>query len=165
MKCLFLLPVLLVFIACNKVKKDDPQPLPPPPSERFRLLTEHRWSMTHEYVDSTAYAKANLNLWPLNTTDDYMDYSDTCSWDSESIFLADGRWKLKKSPSCDQSVSEDIGHWKLANNSQDFVNVGQDTFHIVELNTSVFKMYYKRYTWVQGQLVLTEYCMWTFNSR
>lgn len=165
MKILFLLPVLLLF-ACNKVKKDDLlPPAPPAQSERFKLLTEHRWAMSHEYVDSTAYAKANLNLWPLNTTDDYMDYSDTCSWDSESLFLTDGRWKLKKSLACNSNVSEDVGHWKLANNDQDFVNVGQDTFHIVVLNSSSLKMYYKRYTWVQGQLVLTEYCMWTFASR
>lgn len=107
-------------MACKKIKKDDPQPLPPVPSERFNILISHGWAMTHEYVDSTAYAKANLNLWPLNTTDDYMDLSDTCSWESQSLFLADGRWKLKKSLACNSNVSEDIGHWKLANRGQDF---------------------------------------------
>lgn len=158
----FIILALLFIFSCNKVKKDDYAPTPT--SERFKLITGGSWAMTHEYVDSTAYAKANLNLWPLSTTDDYMDFTDTCSWDSESIFLPDGTWKLKKSVTCDQSVSENIGRWKLANNDQDFVNVGQDTFRIVELTKNSLKMYYKRYTWVQGQLVNTKYCMWTLVS-
>lgn len=156
--------VILFFLsACKKEKKDET--ILPQTSERFRILTSHRWAMTHEYVDSTSYAKANLHLWPLSTTDDFMDMYDTCSWQSESILLPDGTWKLKKSPSCSPSVSEDVGRWKLANNDNDFVIGSQDTMHIVELNDHNFKMYYKQYTWVQGQLVLIEYCMWTFDAK
>lgn len=162
MRLLLLVPIFF-FISCRKEKKDDLAT--PLFSERFLLLTQHRWTMTHDYRDSSAYAKANLNLWPLSTTEDRMDYSDTCSWDSELLFLPDGKWKTKKSVTCDPSISEYIGQWKLANSDQDFVSVGADTFHIVELTQHSFKMYYKQYTWVQGQLVSTTYCMWTFAAR
>lgn len=160
----FLLLLIIVFIGCEKEKLPF-KPLPVAPPERYIFLTQNKWKWTHEYIDSTNYAKNHLNEWPLSTTDDFMNVYDTCAWDSESIFLADGRWKLNKSPSCNSDVSEDIGHWKWANNDQDFVNVGQDTFHIVELNSVNFKMYYKRNTWAQGVLVKTEYCMWTFEAR
>lgn len=159
----FLFIFLLGLIACKKEKKDEF--ILPQLSERFNILTSHHWAMTHEYVDSTAYAKANLNLWPLNTTDDFMDINDTCSWQSEGIFLPNGQWKLKKSPACSSSVSEDVGFWKLTNNDNDFVIVGQDTLHIVELNHQNLKMYYEQYTTIQGHVVLVEYCMWTFEAR
>ncbi len=161
-------PLLLLFfivlLGCKK-EKLPLDPMPQDPSERFVFLTNNYWKWTHEYIDSTAYAKNHLSEWPLSTTDDFMDMYDTCSWDSDNIFRTSGKWEVVKSKACDSSISSDAGSWRLINNDNDFVIVGQDTFHIVELNRSDFKMYYKRYTWVQGQLVLTEYCMWTFKAR
>ncbi len=154
---------LILFFACKK-EKLPLDPLPPTPSERFVTLTNHNWSMTHEYKDTTAYAKSHLNEWPLTSTYDSMNIFDTCSWDSKSVFLPNSDWQLIKSPSCDASVSTDTGHWKLINNDTDFVIVGQDTLHVVELSSTDFKMYYKSYTWVHNQIVLTEYVMWTFKA-
>ena len=157
---LLILPFGLFFSFCKKDTKIVYQQ----PSERYMNLVTHRWSMTHEYVDSTSYAKSNLNLWPLSTTDDFMSIYDTCDWDSKSVFLTDGKCQLIKSASCDSSVSSDVGNWKFINNENDFVFIGQDTMHIIELTPNDFKMWYKINTYVSGQLVLTEYCMWTFKS-
>lgn len=121
--------------------------------------------MTHEYVDSTAYAKSHLNEWPFSTTDDSMDRYDTCSWDSENIFLTDGSWKLKKSITCRASVSENVGHWKLTNNDNDFEILGQGTMHIIELSSTKFKMYYTSDVYIHQQLIRTDYVMWTFKAR
>jgi hypothetical protein len=151
---------LLLFFSCKKEVYDPTLNS----SQRSINLTKHKWSMTHEYVDSTSYAKNNLNLWPLNTTDDFMSIYDTCGWDSKSVFLTNGKCQLLKSAACDSSVSSDVGYWKLINNENDFVFVGQDTMHIIELTPNDFKMWYKINTYVSGQLVLTEYCMWTFKS-
>lgn len=159
----FIFLIVIIVFACKKEKKPDV--ILPEPSERFKILTEHKWAMTHEYVDSTAYAKSHLNEWPLNTTDDFMDIYDTCSWDSRTLFLTDGRVKLAKSPACSASVSENVGNWKLTNNDNDFIIVGQDTLHIVELNNSNFKMYYKSYTYLHQQLIRIEYTMWTYEAR
>jgi len=157
---LFILLVMLLVLSCKKDPKINPQSY----SERYTNLISHKWAMTHEYVDSTSYAKNNLNLWPLNTTEDFMSIYDTCDWDSKSAFLPDGKWELIKSPACDSSVSSNVGNWKLINNDDDFVIVGQDTMHIVELTNNDLKMWYERYTYVNGALALTEYCMWTFKS-
>lgn len=160
----FLFLLVIVFFGCKK-EKLPLEAMPIAPSERYVFLTHNKWKWTHEYIDSTTYAKNHLEEWPLNTTEDFMNIYDTCSWDSESIFLTNGKWQVIKSQACDSSISPDAGNWRLINNDNDFVIVGQDTFHIVELNKSNFKMYYKRYTWVQGILVLTEYCMWTFDAK
>lgn len=162
MKNFFIL-CFLILIACKKEKKPDSVVLEP--SERFKILTGNKWAMTHEYIDSTAYAKNHLNEWPLSTTDDFMDIYDTCSLESKTLFLPDGKVKLDKSPACSSSVSENVGNWKLTNNDNDFVIVGQDTLHIVELNHQNLKMYYEQYTTLHGQLVLVEYCMWTYEAR
>lgn len=163
MKNIFLIIFFFLF-ACKKEKKDEAQPQPQT-SERFRLLTENHWVMTHEYVDSTSYAKNHLTEWPLNTTDDFMDPYDTCALESDNIFLPDGQWKLKKNKTCSAATSEDVGKWKLFNSDNDFIIVSQDTMHIVELNKQNFKMYYEVYTYYQGKVILVEYDMWTFKAR
>ncbi len=155
--------ILFFLFACKKEKKNET--ILPQTSERFKILTEHRWLMTHEYVDSTAYAKSHLNEWPLNTTDDFMDPFDTCSLESENLLLPNGQWKLNKNRTCSAGISDDAGRWKLINNDFDFVIVGQDTLHIVELNNQHLKMYYEQYTYYLGKVILIEYCMWTFNSK
>lgn len=157
------LSLLAILLSCKKEKK--PQIIVPESSERFKTLTGHRWAMTHEYSDSTAYAKSHLNEWPFSTTNDSMDRYDTCLWDSESIFLPDGTWKLKKSKSCDSSISENVGNWKLTNNDNDFEIVGQGTMHIVELSSNEFKMYYTSDVYIHQQLIRTDYVMWTFHAR
>lgn len=162
MKYLMLI-ISIALYSCKKTKLTEIAI--PEPSERVKLLTGHNWAMTHEYIDSTAYAKSHLNEWPLSSTDDFMNSYDTCSWDSRTLFLNDGRIKLLKSRACSASVAEDIGHWRLTNNDNDFVIVGQDTLHIVELNSTSFKMYYVSYRYYQQQLILTEYIMWTYEAR
>lgn len=154
--------IFFFLFACKKEKKDEI--ILPQTSERFRILTENRWLMAHEYVDSTAYAKGHLYEWPLNTTDDFIDMYDTCTLETENIFLPNGQWKLNKSKTCSAGISDDAGRWKLINNDNDFVIVGQDTLHIVELNKSGFKMYYESYTYVQQQLIRTTYIMWTYKA-
>ena len=151
---------LIFLLSCKKDTQISVNSL----SYRYITLTKHKWSMTHEYNDSTSYAKNNLNLWPLSTTEDFMSIYDTCDWDSKNIFLTDGNWQLIKSTSCDPSVSSDVGKWKLINKDNDFVIVNQDTMHILELTDNDFKMWYKRYTSVGGAIILTEYTMWTFKS-
>ena len=158
------IPLLLCILFFTFSCKKDTKIVSTKPSERFLILTQNKWSMTHEYNDSTNYAKNNLNLWPLSTTEDFMSIYDTCDWDSKNIFLTNGSWKLIKSISCDASVSDDVGHWQLINNDNDFVIVGQDTMHIVTLTNNDFKMWYKSYTYVGTTLVLTEYRMWVFKS-
>lgn len=159
----FFVTILIVLFSCKKEKKSDV--VIPEPSERFKMLINHKWAMTHKYVDSTAYSKSHLDEWPLSSTDDFMDIYDTCSWDSKTLFLPDGRVKLHKSRTCDSSVSENVGNWKLTNNDNDFIIVGQDTLHIVELNNTNFKMYYKSYRYFQQQLIRIEYVMWTYETR
>lgn len=158
----FLFLCIVLFFSCKK----DPQILPNKPSQRFLNLTQHKWLMTHEYIDSTAYAKNNLNLWPLSTTDDFMSVYDTCDLTSKLVLLPNGVMQSYKGLSCDplEPNESNIGNWKLINNDNDFVIVDQDTMHIVELTNNDFKMWYKVNTYVASQLVLTEYCMWTFKS-
>lgn len=158
-----LLFLVIALISCKKKKKPDV--ILPELSERTKILTGHSWSMTHQYIDSTSYAKTHLTEWPLPSTEDFMDIYDTCEWDSKNLFLLDGRWKFQKSAKCPANIAEDVGHWKLINGDNDLVIVGQDTMHIVELNNNSFKMYYESYTYFQQQLILTEYIMWTYNAR
>lgn len=160
MKKAAIIILITLFCAC---KKDNPV-YTNKLSERFINLTTNKWAMIHEYNDSTNYAKNNLSLWPLSTTEDYLSTWDTCTWDSKIIFLKTGECKLEKSSSCDPSISSDVGNWKLINHDNDFVIAGQDTMHIVELTNNYLKMWYESYTYVGGQVVLIEYRMWVYNS-
>lgn len=159
---IFIILTFIFLFSCKKEK--SPDIVIPELTERIKILTQHSWSMTHQYIDSTSYAKSHLSEWPLSSTEDFMDPRDTCEWDSKNLFLLDGSWKFKKSIKCPASLSEDVGRWKLINNENDFVIIGQDTMHIVELNNSSFKMYYESYVYQQQQLVRVEYIMWTYKS-
>ena len=136
---LFLILFAITFIGCKK-QKFPIEPMPIAPSERYVFLTHNKWKWTHEYLDSTTYAKSHVNDWPLNTTEDLMSIYDTCSWDSESTFRTDGKWEVLKSKTCDSSISPNAGSWMLINDDRDFVIVGQDTMHIVELTRRNLKM-------------------------
>lgn len=154
---------LLLFHSC---KKDTSPPVNNTSSSQlssYNILISTKWKQTHEYYDTTSFAIAHLNLWPLLSTADIP--MDSCELTSKVWFKANNNLYTIKGSVCPTSAPDTnfVGTWNLILNDTKIVFDGTDTMNVFEINNNHIKLWYKSYRLDSlGSVISTEYNMWKF---
>ena len=150
--------------ACHKTEK-APEDVPQQntANSQYNTLTGTKWKQVHYYVDTTAYAFAHLNQWPLTTTIDLLQPYDTCWITSRVQWSTNGNWYSFKGRDCSSLTADtsNNGAWSLTSNAL-LISTGS-TFNILELDTNHFKFYHISST-STGTVVAPEYIVEVFES-
>ena len=154
------------FVSCKKDKVAAPPTTSTPSvSAAYTAITSTKWRQTHEYSDTTGYARTHLSAWPCSTTDDAATSYDTCMQTTKLWFKNDHTAFRLKGQKCASSMADttNLGTWNLISGDTQF-ELNGNPLNVLEISSSHIKIWYQsNVTNSSGAVLFTRYYMLVFD--